>query len=89
VCAGKLGGFALEDAACAGLLAAKLKARGATLDGAAASLAERIAPATAAEVRALVEGASHGRYLRMLGAVFARDVDWCAGLDRIDRAFEV
>jgi hypothetical protein len=39
--------------------------------------------------RALVEGSSHGRYLRSLGPAFARDVAFCAVLDRFDRAFEV
>jgi len=40
-------------------------------------------------VRALVQGASHGRYLRSLGPEFARDVEFCAGLDTISQAFEV
>jgi 2-phosphosulfolactate phosphatase len=89
VCAGKAGGFALEDAACAGLLCARLVAGGATLDGAAARLALTLAPADAAEVRTVVEGAAHGRYLRQLGPEYARDVDFCAGLDRLDQAFEI
>jgi 2-phosphosulfolactate phosphatase len=89
VCAGKLGRVSLEDLGFAGWLCAGLAARGARLDGAAARLAAALAPADAFAVRALVEGASHGRYLRSLGGGFARDVAFCAGLDRIDRAFAV
>ena len=88
VCAGKLGEFALEDAACAGWLCARLEARGATLAGAAAALARRIAPRDPAEVRAVLQGCAHGRTLRALGSEFARDVDRCADVDVIDRAFE-
>jgi len=88
VCAGKLGGYALEDAAFAGWLVERLAARGARVAGAAAAFARRTAPRDAAEVRALVQGASHGRYLRSLGPEFARDVEFCAGLDTISQAFE-
>jgi 2-phosphosulfolactate phosphatase len=89
VCAGKLGGFALEDAACAGLLVERLVAQGARTQGEGADLARKLAPADAAEVRALVQGASHGRYLRALGPEFARDVDFCADLDALDEAYEI
>lgn len=89
VCAGKLGGFALEDAACAGLLVERLVARGARAEGEAAALARRLAPRDGAEVRALVQGAAHGRYLRALGPEFARDVDFCGDLDALDQAFEL
>jgi len=89
VCSGKLGGPALEDAAFAGWLVERLAARGARVAGAAAAFARRIAPRDAADVRALVQGASHGRYLRSLGPEFARDVEFCAGLDTISQAFEV
>jgi 2-phosphosulfolactate phosphatase len=89
VCAGKLGGFAIEDAACAGLLCRRLEARGARLEGAAARLAAALAPGGAADTRALVEGASHARYLRAMSPAFARDVARCAELDTIERAFEV
>src|SRR5262249_40684648 len=89
VCAGKLGGFALEDAACAGLLVERLVQRGAEADGAPANLPRRLAPRDAAETRALVQGASHGRFLRGLGSEFARDVEFCADLDSLDEAFEV
>jgi 2-phosphosulfolactate phosphatase len=89
LCAGQLGRFALEDAACAGWLCARLAERGATLANDGARLAWALAPRDAADVRALVEGSSHGRYLRSLGPAFARDVAFCAVLDRFDRAFEV
>jgi 2-phosphosulfolactate phosphatase len=89
VCAGKLGRFALEDAACAGYLAAGLVARGARLDGAAARVAVGFAPRDAGEVRAAVVGSSHARELSALGPEFVRDVAFCAELDQIDRAFAV
>jgi 2-phosphosulfolactate phosphatase len=88
VCAGKLGGFALEDAACAGLLVERLIGLGVHVEGPGAELARRLAPHNGSEVRALVQGAAHGRYLRTLGPEFARDVEFCAGLDALDQAFE-
>jgi 2-phosphosulfolactate phosphatase len=89
VCAGKLGSFALEDAACAGLLCARLVERGARLEGAAASLAAHIAPQDASEVRAVVQGCDHARTLRELGPAYARDVEFCATLDSLDQVAEV
>ena len=89
VCAGKLGGFALEDAACAGLLVERLVARGAKPEGPATALARRLAPRDSAETKALVQGAAHGRYLRALGPEFARDVEFCGDLDALDDAFEI
>jgi phosphosulfolactate phosphohydrolase-like enzyme len=87
VCAGKVGRFALEDAALAGWLARALAGRGARLEGGAARLAERLAPRDAAGVRALVQGSEHGRYLRSLGPAYAADLEECAALDVLDRAF--
>jgi 2-phosphosulfolactate phosphatase len=89
VCAGRLGGFSLEDAACAGWLAARLAGRGAKLVGEAAAFARALAPRDAAEARALVQGSAHGRYLRSLGPEYARDVEFCAGLDTVGEAFEL
>jgi 2-phosphosulfolactate phosphatase len=86
-CAGGEGRFDLEDAACAGWIARALEARGARLEGGAARLARALAPADAAGVRALLQGSFHGRALRALGPAFARDVEFCAQLDRYDRAF--
>ena len=86
VCAGKLGGFALEDAACAGAIAARLAARGASLGNDEARFAATLAPADAAEVRGLVAGSDHGRWLATLGEPFAADVADCATLDAVDSA---
>ncbi len=89
VCAGREGAFALEDVSCAGLLCARLEARGARLEGPAARLARRLAPRDAAAIRARVQGSAHGRFLRGLGGPFAEDVEFCATLDALPRAFEV
>ncbi len=86
VCAGKLGRFALEDAACAGWLCAALEGRGATLD-ASARMASRLAPDGAHAVRALVEGCPHGRVLGALGPEFVRDVAFCGSLDALDGVY--
>ena len=40
-------------------------------------------------MRALVQGSAHGRYLRSLGPEYARDVEFCAGLDTVGEAFEL
>jgi len=88
VCAGKLGGFALEDAACAGWLAERLVRRGVRAAGAAAAFARALAPRGAGEVRARVQGCAPGRDLRTLGPEYARDVEFCAGLDTVGAAFE-
>jgi 2-phosphosulfolactate phosphatase len=87
VCAGKLGRFALEDAALAGWLVERLVERGARAEGATASFTRRLAPRDAAAVRALLQGCEHGRYLRSLGPEYAADVEACAALDALDRAF--
>ena len=87
VCSGKLGGFALEDSAFAGWLVERLAVRGARVTGAAAAFARGAAPRDAGEVRAVVQGCAHGRYLRSLGPDYARDVEFCAGLDTIGEAF--
>lgn len=89
LCAGQLGRFSLEDAAFAGWLCERLAAAGASIEGAAARLARSIAPRDRFEVRALVEGSSHGRYLKSLGGPFARDVGFAGELDRLDRAYEI
>jgi len=89
VCAGKLGRFALEDAACAGALARGLRARGFRPANDEARLAESLAPADAAATHALVQGCSHARYLRRLGPEFARDVEFCARLDAVAAAYEL
>jgi 2-phosphosulfolactate phosphatase len=90
VCAGEQGGFSLEDAACAGWLAARLRSAAphCRLEaGGRAALA--LAPRDAAEVRALLVASEHGRALRALGADFAADVEDCARLDAFDRVAAV
>jgi 2-phosphosulfolactate phosphatase len=86
VCAGKLGRFALEDAACAGTLATRLAARGATLANAEARLAVTLACTSASEVQALVTTSDHGRWLASLGDTFAEDVRECATLDSLTQS---
>ena len=88
-CAGKLGRFALEDAAFAGWLCARLAERGARLANDAARFARTLAPRDEADIRALVEGCSHGRYLRSLGPEFARDVEFCSRLDAVGGTYEL
>jgi 2-phosphosulfolactate phosphatase len=87
-CAGREGRFALEDTAFAGWLCETLAARGARIEGEAARFALALAPRDQASIRALLEGSAHGRTLRALSPEFARDVEFCAGLDRVDRAYE-
>jgi 2-phosphosulfolactate phosphatase len=89
VCAGKLGGFSLEDAACAGMLIARLEPHGAVAGNPAARLARALAPGDAGELAALVQGAAHARDLLSMGGAYARDLDFCAALDTIDQAFEL
>lgn len=81
VCAGKLGAFAIEDAALAGTLATALAARGATLEGAGATLAATFACTGAEDVCAVVTGSDHGRWLASLGEPFAADVRTCGEVD--------
>jgi 2-phosphosulfolactate phosphatase len=88
VCAGKLGGFAFEDTACAGTLAAALAARGGTLENAAARLAATFACRDAGEIRAVVRGCDHGRWLTSLGEPFAEDVRVCGEVDALKEACE-
>jgi 2-phosphosulfolactate phosphatase len=87
VCSGREGRFAVEDVACAGWLCAALAARGATIEGGAARLAQAQAPRDRAEIRACLQGGESGRSLRGLGPYFARDVDFCAELDHVNQAF--
>lgn len=83
VCAGKEGAFALEDAACAGWLVARLLEDGAEPANDAARFVATLAPDGADGVRALVEGCEHARYLASLGEAYARDVAFCATLDAV------
>jgi 2-phosphosulfolactate phosphatase len=87
LCAGREKRFAVEDVACAGWLCAALASRGARIEGGAARLARALAPRDSDGVRACLQGSASGRALRELGGVFARDVEFCAELDHVDRAF--
>lgn len=86
VCAGKLGRFALEDAACAGTIAWRLRAAGATLADDAARLCATLAVTNEAEVREAVVHADHGRWLTSLGEAFAADVEFATRLDHVSDA---
>ena len=87
VCSGREGRFAVEDVACAGWLCAALAARGATIEGGAARLAQAQAPGDPPGIHACLQGSESGRALRRLGPVFARDVEFAAQLDRVNQAF--
>jgi 2-phosphosulfolactate phosphatase len=86
VCSGKLGTFALEDAACAGWLVRHLAAAGAEPGNDPARLCASLAPRDASEVRALVEGCDHARTLLAMGPAWAADVAFCATLDAVGGA---
>jgi len=55
----------------------------------AAQLARSLAPRDALELLALLQGCAQGRHLRALGPEFARDVEFCAGLDRLEQVYEI
>lgn len=86
VCAGKLGRFALEDAACAGTIAWRLRAQGATLEDDEGRMAATLACTDAAEVHAAVTQADHGRWLTSLGEGFPADVEYATRLDHVSDA---
>ena len=83
VCSGREGGFALEDAACAGALVRRLHADlGGALtmnDGARASAC--IDEAYGEDFARLFRDAQHGRFLRDHG--FGADLDACAARDAL------
>jgi len=82
-CSGRDGGFALEDAACAGALVRRLRAAFGdwlTLnDGARASAC--IDEAYGEDFPRLFRDAQHGRFLRLHG--FGADLDACGALDAL------
>lgn len=81
VCAGQDRRFALEDAACAGVLVARIAkgVRGAAL-GDAARMVRRMARRYSTDVQALATDAAHARTLAEAG--FADDVAFCLAHDR-------
>ncbi|MBM3907870.1 MAG: 2-phosphosulfolactate phosphatase [Gemmatimonadetes bacterium] len=82
-CAGRDGGFALEDAACAGALVRRLQAAsGGRLpmnDGARACAC--LDEAYGEDLSRLFRDAQHGRFLRDRG--FGADLDACAAIDAV------
>jgi 2-phosphosulfolactate phosphatase len=81
VCAGQDRRFALEDAACAGVLVARTArgVRGAVL-GDAARMVRRMARRYTRDVQALATDAAHARSLAEAG--FEEDVPFCLAHDR-------
>jgi 2-phosphosulfolactate phosphatase len=81
VCAGQERRFALEDAACAGVMVSRIvrSCRAAEL-GDAAQLVRRVAPRYLRQVSLLAHDAAHARALEAAG--FAADVAACLVLDR-------
>jgi 2-phosphosulfolactate phosphatase len=83
VCSGREGGFALEDAACAGRLVRRLRAGAGDVlilnDGARASAC--IDEAYGEDFPRLFRDAQHGRFLRDRG--FGADLEACGALDAV------
>ncbi|HEY5491962.1 MAG TPA: 2-phosphosulfolactate phosphatase [Gemmatimonadaceae bacterium] len=83
VCSGREGGFALEDAACAGRLVRRLRASAGDVlilnDGARASAC--IDEAYGEDFPRLFRDAQHGRFLRDRG--FGADLEACGALDAV------
>lgn len=83
VCSGREGGFALEDAACAGRLVRRLRAAAGDVlilnDGARASAC--IDEAYGEDFPRLFRNAQHGRFLRDRG--FGADLEACGALDAV------
>jgi len=81
VCAGQERRFALEDAACAGVIAARVaRACRSSVLGDAAQLVRRAAPRYGRDVTALARDAAHARSLAAAG--FSADVTACLVRDR-------
>jgi len=82
VCAGRLGRFSLEDAACAGALVRRLvqRAAGLTMNDAAEMTAE-YDRAHGADPEGILRRSEHGRYLADLG--FEEDLPVCAAVDQV------
>ena len=79
VCAGKLGQFAADDAACAGQFVMELERRGFVAANDAARTARRLAEAAAGDWHAFIRSTDHGRYLLELG--FAEDLGFVCRID--------
>lgn len=82
VCAGRVGRFSLEDAACAGALARRLADRAAGLVvNDAAEMAAEYDRTHGADPEGILRRSEHGRYLIELG--FEEDLPVCAAVDQV------
>ena len=82
VCAGRVGRFSLEDAACAGALARRLAGRAAGLSlNDAAEMAAEYDRAHGQDPEGILRRSEHGRYLIELG--FEEDLPLCAAVDQV------
>ena len=81
VCAGKLGRFSAEDAACAGLIVSRLRDIGFEPANDAAHTALGLCQEVATDWSAFLGGTDHGRYLLELG--FADDIALSAEVDTL------
>jgi 2-phosphosulfolactate phosphatase len=79
ICAGKKGNFALEDAACAGMLVKRLMERSSSLELNDGALAAVLLAEKYPDVPEVLEMSSHGRYLMSLG--FEKDLKVCSKLN--------
>lgn len=79
-CAGRHGGFSLEDTVCAGLIVSRLGAGWRLGTGAAAALG--LYGAYAGDLGRALRESPHGRYLVEIG--LGEDLAACAGVDRYD-----
>jgi len=79
LCAGKLGMFSAEDAACAGHIVTALKAKGYVPGNDGARVAIEVAREAAVDWPSFVAGTDHGRYLISLG--FRADLPVVTALD--------
>ncbi|HEX7078432.1 MAG TPA: 2-phosphosulfolactate phosphatase [Candidatus Eisenbacteria bacterium] len=82
LCAGRKGGFALDDAACAGALARRLADHDSAIElNDAAETARAYDRAHGHDPVAILRLSAHGRYLAELG--FGDDLAICAAVDRV------
>lgn len=82
LCAGRKGGFALDDAACAGALVRRLADLDPSLElNDAAEMARAYDRAHGHDPEAVLRRSAHGRYLEELG--FGDDIATCAAVDRV------
>lgn len=81
VCAGKQGRFAIEDAACAGMLIDRLADQGDLDLSDGASAARALFQIHRQSIEGLLRECEHGRYLRSIG--FEGDIEACSKVDSL------